>query len=142
MPVAGDSISFHILTEDESGESVDTPVEAKEITGLISVKGEESAGHEVTFQITDDDGEASGFTATLPEKIVHGQAYSVVIPKVILAGQRQNFSFTASRPNGQEPRNADSQTIEEHSDATDSPDDGDSTEANSTSTEPQESSRD
>ena len=142
MPVAGDSISFHILTEDESGESVDAPVEAKEITGLISVKGEESAGHEVTFQNTDDDGEASGFTATLPEKLVHGQAYSVVIPKVILAGQRQNFSFTASRPNGQEPRNAESQTIEEHSDATDSPDDGDSTEANSTSTEPQESSRD
>ena len=57
MPVADDLISFHILTEDESGESVDAQVDAKEITGLISVKGDESAGHEVTFRVTADDGE-------------------------------------------------------------------------------------
>jgi len=141
MPVTGDSISFHILTEDESGKSVDAPVDAKEITGLISVKSETSAGHEVTFRITND-GEASEFTATLPEEVVHGEAYSVVIPKVVLAGQRQNFSFTVTRQNRQESQNAEPRTTEEYSDIAESSDDGDSAAATSTSAEQGGASRD
>lgn len=142
MPVADDLISFHILTEDESGESVDAQVDAKEITGLISVKGDESAGHEVTFRVTADDGEVSVFTVTLPEELDHGEAYLVVIPKVVLDGQRQNFSFTASRPNQQEPRKTDSATIKAHSDTAESSDDYDAVEDNSISAELRESSRD
>ena len=142
MPVADDLISFHILNEDESGESVDAQVDAKEITGLISVKGDESAGHEVTFRVTADDGEVSVFTVTLPEELDHGEAYLVVIPKVVLDGQRQNFSFTASRPNQQEPRKTDSATIKAHSDTAESSDDYDAAEDNSISAELRESSRD
>jgi hypothetical protein len=142
MPVADDLISFHILTEDESGESVDVQVDAKEITGLISVKGDESAGHEVTFRVTADDSEVSVFTVTLPEELDHGEAYLVVIPEVVLDGQRQNFSFTVSRPNQQEPRQADSATIKAHSDTAESSDDYDAAEDNSISAELRESSRD
>ena len=97
MPLTGDSIRFHLLTESDSGESKDFPIKVTEIPGLISLKGKESASTDCMFTAVGTADTASEFTVEIPEFLREGDAYSVVIPKVKLDGNRQNFSFSVTR---------------------------------------------
>ena len=97
MPLIDDTIRFHVLTESDDGESKDFPIEATEITGLISIKGSEATAREVTFTAIGEGDTASEFLVEIPEFIRDGEAFSVLIPKVVLDGNRQNFSFSVTR---------------------------------------------
>ena len=97
MPLVDNVIRFHLLTESDAGESVDYTIEDKEIPALVSVKDKESVSEEASFTPATEGDESSEFMLSLPESLAEGEAFSVVIPKVTLGGQRQNFSFSAYR---------------------------------------------
>ena len=97
MPLNANTIGFHLLTETEEGESRDFPVDEKEISAVISIQGQESNSSECTFVAVGDGGPTAEFSLMIPEAIIDGGAYSVVIPSVTLDGQRQNFSFSVTR---------------------------------------------
>lgn len=97
MPLTDNTIRFHLLTETSDGDPRDYPIKDREIVALISVKGQESTGTEQSCQAVGDSGQASEFTLAIPEDLTDGNAFSVVIPKVVLDGQRQHFSFTVTR---------------------------------------------
>jgi hypothetical protein len=98
MPLTDNTLRFHLLTETEDGKSADFPIEESEIVALVSIKGEEATASELTFKSAGDSDTASEFSAVLSEKHSEGTSFSVVIPKVRIGGQRQNFSFNVSRP--------------------------------------------
>ena len=110
MPLIGDSIRFHLLTENDAGESEDFPIEATEIPGLISIKGREANPTEFPFVAVEGGAE---FCLEIPEHMRDGVAFSVVIPKVKLSGDRQNFSFSVTR---QEPAADTDEEAQESSD--------------------------
>ncbi len=97
MPLADDTISFHVLTETDDGQSADFPIEDKEIMALVSIEGQESHASEQMFQAVGEGDKASEFSWALTENFLEGESFSVVIPKLKLGGQRQNFSFTIKR---------------------------------------------
>lgn len=97
MPLTEDSIRFHLLTESDNGESKDFPIEATEIPGLISIKGSEAGSTDCTFAPTGTADTASEFAMEIPKFMREGDAFSVLIPKVTLDGNRQNFSFSITR---------------------------------------------
>ena len=98
MPVVGDTVRFHLLTESEDGESIDLPIEQKEISALISIKSRETKTFERPFVAVGDGEQSAEFELTIPKQLTEGQSFSVVVPKITLGGHRQNFSFVASRP--------------------------------------------
>lgn len=97
MPLADNTVRFYLLTETDDGKSSDVPIEAKEITALISIQGQEATASECIFKAVGDGDVASEFSAVLPERFFDAQAFNLVIPKVKLGGQRQNFSFKVNR---------------------------------------------
>lgn len=97
MPIKDDTIRFHLLTESEEGESIDLTIEQSEIPGIISIRSAESASVDCVFKGTSDGGESSEFALKIPERLEKGEAFSVVIPKLAVGGQRQNFSFMVKR---------------------------------------------
>jgi len=97
IPLVDNSIRFHLLTESEDGKSKVYPIDVAEIPGLISIKGRESGGIDCSFVATGDVNGAAEFALEIPEEMREGEAFSVVIPKVKLGGNRQNFSFSISR---------------------------------------------
>lgn len=96
MPLTDDSIRFFLQTEDANGEAVDCCIEDREIEALISVRGMEAASREVCFTAVSD-GENAEFVLPLPEDLISGEKFSVIVPKLTLGGQRQNFSFKIAR---------------------------------------------
>ncbi|MCR9197343.1 MAG: hypothetical protein NXI04_01745 [Planctomycetaceae bacterium] len=96
MPMTDDSIRFFLQTEDAHGEAMDCAIEDAEIEALISVRGMEAASKEVRFEAVAG-GNGSEFVLQLPEDLVSGKEFSVIVPKLKLGGQRQNFSFKISR---------------------------------------------
>lgn len=101
MPIEESSIRFFVLTESDDGVSKDYPIEDGEITALISLKGKEAAASNVNF-LSVSEGKSAEFVLSIPDDMTDGDAYSVVVPKIKLGGQRLNFSFTASRKNEEE----------------------------------------
>ena len=112
MPLTDSTIRIHLLTESDKGESLDYPIEAAEIPAMISVKGRESGALECSFTRVGEGDSASEFGLTIPQGIADGEAFSVVIPKVELGGQRQNFSFTVSPQKSKQDDSADSSPAE------------------------------
>ena len=97
IPLTDHSIRFHLLTESASGESQDFPIKATEIPGLISIKGSEAGSTDCTFTSTGTADTASEFALEIPESLREGDAFTVLIPKVTLNGNRQNISFSITR---------------------------------------------
>jgi len=118
MPLADNTLRFHLLTETDDGKSSDFPIEAKEITALISIQGQEAASSECTFGAVGHGDEASEFSLVLADHLSDAEAFNVVIPKVTLGGQRQNFSFKANRPTA-----ASESTSSNETDTVEAPDD-------------------
>ena len=120
MPLVDNVIRFHLLTESDDGESIDFSIDDKEIPALVSVKDKESLSKEASFTSVAVAGESSEFMLAIPESLAEGEAFSIVIPKITLGGQRQNFSFSVSRqkPEVDEqetdvPETSDSETSED-----------------------------
>lgn len=97
MPLTGNFIRFHVLTESSNGESKDFPVEDAEIPGLISKKGGEEGALECSFVATENGENGSEFVLEIPQPLRDENAFSVVVPKITLDGNRQNFSFSVTR---------------------------------------------
>ena len=97
MPIEGDTIRFHLLTESEQGESIDLAIKDLKIPGIISIRSAESISVDCVFKAVGDGEEASEFALEVPERLAKGETFSVVIPKLTVGGHRQNFSFTATR---------------------------------------------
>ena len=97
MPLVDDVIRFYLLTESDDGESVDYSTQDKEIPALMSVKGKEFLSQEVSFEPRAARDASSEFLLVIPESLAEGKTFLIVIPKITLDGQRQNFSFTISR---------------------------------------------
>ena len=97
MPLADNVIRFHLLTESDDGESVDYSIEDNEIPALVCVKDKESLSKEASFTSVAEGDETSEFMLAIPESLPDAEAFSIVIPKITLGGQRQNFSFSVSR---------------------------------------------
>ncbi len=98
MPFAENTLCFHLLTESDEGNSSDFAIEAKEITALISIQGQEASASECNFEAVGEGDEASEFSLVLPENLSGADAFNIVIPKAKLGGHRQNFSFKVNRP--------------------------------------------
>lgn len=97
MPLEGDIIRLHVLTDSADGELEPCPVDSKEMKALISVLGEASVIAESSLVVAGDDSAASEYSIEIPEDLVDKAGYSVVIPKIVVGGQRQNFSFRVQR---------------------------------------------
>lgn len=94
MPVSVGRITFHVLTENNSGESEEFRVEASEIVAYVDRLDKESIGpREVVFSLPDGESGGSTFVATIPQTLLESRELSVVVPKIVLGGQRQTFSF-------------------------------------------------
>ena len=94
MPVEDGRVTFHVLTDNDKGESEPFHVETREIVGYVDrVEAEDGPAYEVTFSSQDDQG-GSTFIATLPEWLLDSKQVFVVVPKIQLGHERQNFSFT------------------------------------------------
>lgn len=102
MPLEENTIRLHILTDAEDGGLKACPVEAKELVALISIVGKELSTKQSTLVAVGSDSPASEFAVEIPEDIAGADQYSVVIPKIELGGDRQNFSFRVRRPAGDE----------------------------------------
>lgn len=105
MPLKGDTIRLHVLTDGADGGLQDCPVESKELTALISVPGNESLSKQISLMAVGDGPAAAEFQLTIPEEIAGSDSYSVVVPKIELDGQRQNFSFRARRASSKAEQN-------------------------------------
>ena len=97
MPLVDDVIRLYLLTESDDGESVGYSTEDKEIPALVSVQAKGSLSKEVSFESKAGSDDSAEFILAIPESLAGGRAFSVVIPKITLGGQRQNFSFSISR---------------------------------------------
>ncbi|MDG1896030.1 MAG: hypothetical protein P8J37_14090 [Fuerstiella sp.] len=97
MPLTDNTVRFHLLTESDDGNSKGYPVDDAEIPALISIKARESSATECSFVAIGDGNTSAEFALEIPESVHEGEAFSVVIPKVKLDGNRQNFSFSISR---------------------------------------------
>lgn len=109
MPLTDNTIRFFLQTENEEGEAIDCAITESEIVALLSVKGQESSGMEMTFAAVAE-GESAEFALELPEDLAEQTAFSVVIPKIKLGGQRQNFSFKIEREVVKEIEAAENET--------------------------------
>lgn len=96
MPMTDDSVRFFLQTEDAAGEAIDCEIDDTEIEALISVRGMEAASKEVRFQAVTK-GMCAEFVLQLPDDLASGNEFSVIVPKLKLGGQRQNFSFKIGR---------------------------------------------
>ena len=109
MPLQDSRIRFFLLTETDDGESRDHPIQQKEIPALVSVKGREDTAAEHLFSSVGDDDTTSEFALQIPESFAGSDSFSVVIPRVEIDGQRQNFSFTVTRTKTTEDDATDSE---------------------------------
>ncbi len=98
MPVTDKTIRIYLLAESDAGETKDISIDSKEIPALISIKGRDSIAIEAPFQAVVEGDAGSAFSMTLPDPLVDGEAFLVVVPKIMLGGLPQNFSFSATRP--------------------------------------------
>lgn len=112
MPIEEDTIHLHILTDAADGGLQDCPVESKELTALISVPGNESLSKKLSLVAVGDKPAAAEFHLTIPEDIAYSDTFSVVVPKIELGGQRQNFSFRARRTSKTTEQNKSEQPTE------------------------------
>lgn len=106
MPLEDNLIRMHILTELDDGTSKDFPIGDKTISALISIKGNESAAKPMDFSAIGEN-ETAEFGLKIPESLVSGDVFTVVIPKVKLGGHRQNFSFNVERKSADKPKGED-----------------------------------
>ncbi|MAR13516.1 MAG: hypothetical protein CL681_26525 [Blastopirellula sp.] len=107
MPLVDGRVTIHLLTENDAGESVAFPIEVAEITAYVDrLDREDSLATEIVFT-AEGDGPASEFVTTVPETHRDSAELSIVVPKVKLGGERQNFSFTVST--GEQASNAGSE---------------------------------
>ena len=97
MPLKDNSIHMHLLTELDDGTSKDFPIEDKSIQAMVSIKGKEAGAKAVDFVPVGDTGSASEYSFTIPEDLADGELFTVVVPKLTIGGQRQNFSFKIRR---------------------------------------------
>ena len=97
MPLTDNTVRFHLLTTSHDGNSKDYPVDDAEIPALISIKSRDSRGMACSFVAIGDGNTSAEFALELPELMDEGEAFSVVVPKLKLNGNRQNFSFSISR---------------------------------------------
>ena len=97
MPLRDDTIRIHVLTDSDSGGLEALPIMATELTALVGVKDQESMSSECSFKAVGDEQPASEFLLVIPESIADATSYSVVVPKIEIDGQRQNFSFQVRR---------------------------------------------
>ena len=116
MPVTDGTITFHILTESVDGASRDFPVEATEVTAYVNAsKGESTQpvrALETTFAAVGAPGSAE-FRSAVPEQFAQIARLSIVVPKIVLGGERFSFSFTASRAvSSQDSESAGQETAE------------------------------
>ena len=98
MPLTGNTIRFYLLSETDDGKSLDFPIADKELTALVSIKGREASGGEHAFGAVGEGDSTAEFSLVIPEHLLDGDEYAVVIPRITLDGQRQNFSFVVARP--------------------------------------------
>ena len=96
MPLDGNEVRIHLLAELDDGTSEDFPIEETSIVALISAEGQEALTEEVEFTGSERDSTAE-FVMSLPESLSDSDAFTVVIPKLMLGGQRQDFSFKINR---------------------------------------------
>lgn len=97
MPLEDNTIRFHLLTESPDAGLQKFPIMAKEVMGLISVKGQEALPADCSFTAVDAEQPASEFSLLIPETIADAEAYSVMVPDIDVGGQRQNFGFHVGR---------------------------------------------
>lgn len=97
MPLKAATIRIHVLTDSASGGLKAMPIMSEELTALVGVKDQESMSSECTFKAAGDEQPASEFLLVIPESIADAISYSVVVPKIEIEGQRQNFSFHIRR---------------------------------------------
>ena len=96
MQVADGRITFHVLTENAEGKSVDYRVAATEIVAYVDRLDKESTrAQEVVFSAEGEVGEST-FAAAVPASLLESKELSVVVPKIELGGEWLNFSFKTS----------------------------------------------
>lgn len=103
MPIDDGTLTFHLVSEAEGSghEMIVFPSEEEEITAIINGQGDDAlSAFEVSLAAIKDKG-ASGFTAALPEAL-HGKQLTVVVPKIVLGGERMDFSFEAGGDDARE----------------------------------------
>ena len=97
MPLKGNMILFYLLTESDTGESREYSIDSNEIPALVSVKGRDSVAVEDSFKPIGDAEKVSEFGLAIPGPHAEAEAFLIVVPKIVLGGSPQNFSFSISR---------------------------------------------
>ncbi|MCH2211048.1 MAG: hypothetical protein MK110_07080 [Fuerstiella sp.] len=112
LPLTDNTIHCFLQTETKDGETVDYCIKEPEIEALLSIKGMEWTSHNLNF-IAVNEGESAEFVMELPEKLANDSEFSVVIPKIELGGQRQNFGFKITRESVAEAESTDESVSKE-----------------------------
>ncbi|MEM7474947.1 MAG: hypothetical protein AAF483_08140 [Planctomycetota bacterium] len=92
LPVADGKLTMHLLTE-EDGEGKSYPVKETEILAYMGLPEDSpTMAQEVAFKPSSESEESSEFVVEIPEYLL-GKAIEVVIPKIVLGGERLSFDF-------------------------------------------------
>ena len=98
MPLVDGKVTFHLQTVNDAGNSVAMPISASEVPAYIAQLDRETAlTTEMIFHAVGK-GPTSEFVAAVPKSHLDSTELSVVVPKIKLGGERQNFSFTVEVP--------------------------------------------
>ncbi len=93
MPVVDQEITIYLLTKNETGRGIEFAVDETEIPAYAaSRKTVSSSAYPAVFK---QQGKAPSakFVASVPELLQDRGTLSVVVPRILLGGQRRSFSF-------------------------------------------------
>ena len=106
-------LTLYLITTDEHGMSHPVQVEAEAIAAYAApLDRKAGVATELNF-LPSENGDHSVWSTKIPESLNNGSGLSIVIPKVTLGGEWQNFSFQTSslprRPKPNKTRSEDSE---------------------------------
>ena len=100
LPEKNSTIRLHVSAENEKGESTAVAMETTPIAAYVTDPQDESIfSKEIVFATSkgDNDVPPTLLSADIPDDLFDRKQLSLVIPKIVLGGERLSFSFTIKR---------------------------------------------
>jgi hypothetical protein len=100
LPEKNKTIRLHVSAENENSDSTAVAMEASPIAAYVTdPEGDSIFSKEIIFATSkgNSDVPATLWSADIPDDLLDRKQLSLVIPKVVLGGERLSFSFTIKR---------------------------------------------
>ena len=106
-------LTLYLTTTDEHGTSHPVQVEAEAIAAYAAPLDRKAGVATELIFLPSENGDRSVWSTKVPESLNNGSGLSIVVPKITLGGEWQNFSFqTSSLPRRSKPNETRSEGSE------------------------------